>query len=122
MGAAESDAEVIGQRRDSGEAPLVIVSNRGPKDFIWKDGRWVLAASSGGLVSMLAPLTSRPDVLWFCCVSEPPDAARSGRGLFTTAADQVGESLHLIPVAVPARIYDAYYGQISNEVLWMLQH
>jgi trehalose 6-phosphate synthase len=28
----------------------------------------------------------------------------------------------VVPVALPAQVYQAYYGAISNEVLWMLQH
>ena len=76
--------------------------------------------AAGGLVSMLAPLAERPDVRWFCCVSEPPDADTAG--LFTTAADQTGGPLPVTPVPLPASVYHAYYGQISNEVLWMLQH
>ncbi|MBI4213761.1 MAG: trehalose-6-phosphate synthase [Chloroflexi bacterium] len=101
-------------------APLVIVSNRGPKDFVWRDDQWLAMPATGGLVSMLAPLAERPDVRWFCCVSEPPDA--DAAGLFTTAADQTGGPLPVTPVPLPASVYHAYYGQISNEVLWMLQH
>ncbi len=71
---------------------------------------------------MLAPLAKRPDVRWFCCVSEPPDAALATEGLYTTAADQAGGPLTVVPIPVPASIYHAYYGEISNEVLWMLQH
>jgi trehalose 6-phosphate synthase len=78
--------------------------------------------ASGGLVSMLAPLARRPDVRWFCCVSEPPDAALATEGLYTTAADQAGGHLTVMPIPMPASIYHAYYGEISNEVLWMLQH
>ena len=101
---------------------LVIVANRGPNDFVWTDGRWRTRPSSGGLVSMLAPLASRPDVAWCCCVSEPPEAVEARHGLYTTAADQAEPGLHVVPIALPAPIYHAYYGQISNEVLWMLQH
>ena len=71
---------------------------------------------------MLEPLARRPDVAWFCCVSEPPDAAHDRPGLFTTAVDQADPGLHVVPVPMPADMYHAYYGQISNEVLWMLQH
>ena len=60
---------------------ILIVSNRGPKDFVWDEGRWVARPSSGGLVSMLSPLASKPTVSWFCCVSEPPDAALAQEGL-----------------------------------------
>src|SRR5262249_43198924 len=54
--------------------------------------------------------------------SEPPDAQQARHGLFTTAADQTDPRLHVVPVPLPADTYHAYYGQISNEVLWMLQH
>jgi trehalose 6-phosphate synthase len=55
-------------------------------------------------------------------VSEPPDAEQARQGLYTTAADQTDPRLHVVPVPLPADTYHAYYGQISNEVLWMLQH
>ncbi|HUS16583.1 MAG TPA: trehalose-6-phosphate synthase, partial [Chloroflexia bacterium] len=103
---------------------IAIVANRGPKDFVWRADRqaWVTRPASGGLVSMLAPLARRPDVAWFCCVSEPPDALQAREGLFTTAADLTLPRLNVVPVPMPAAVYHAYYGQISNEVLWMLQH
>ncbi len=101
---------------------LVIVANRGPNDFVWADGQWRTRPSSGGLVSMLAPLASRTDVAWCCCVSEPPDALQARHGLYTTAADQCEPGLHVVPIPLPAPMFHAYYGQISNEVLWMLQH
>jgi trehalose 6-phosphate synthase len=71
---------------------------------------------------MLTPLARRSSVAWFCCVSEPPDAQQARQGLFTTAADQTDPRLHVVPVPLPAETYHSYYGQISNEVLWMLQH
>ncbi|HWL87319.1 MAG TPA: trehalose-6-phosphate synthase [Polyangiaceae bacterium] len=100
---------------------VVILSNRGPNDFVWRNGAWVVEPASGGLVSMLAPLAQRSDTTWFCCVSEPPDAAQEREGLFTTAADQ-GAEFDVVPVPLPADVYQPYYGRISNEVLWMLQH
>ena len=109
--------------KPTGSAPsIVIVANRGPRDFVWRHGRWVARTAAGGLVSMLAPLARQPNVVWYCCVSEPPDAQTARAGLFTTAADQADPSLHVVPVPLPANLYHAYYGQISNEVLWMLQH
>lgn len=101
---------------------LIIVSNRGPNDFVWENERWAVRAAAGGLVSMLDPLARQPDVSWFCCVSESPSAAEARNALFTTAADQTDTGHHIIPVPVPAKIYQDYYGAISNEVLWMLQH
>jgi trehalose 6-phosphate synthase len=101
---------------------IVIVANRGPNDFVWQDGIWVTRTATGGLVTMLTPLARRSSVAWFCCVSEPPDAQQARQGLFTTAADQTDPRLHVVPVPLPAETYHSYYGQISNEVLWMLQH
>jgi trehalose-6-phosphate synthase len=101
---------------------LIIVSNRGPNDFVWQDDHWVVRPASDGLVSMIDPLARQPDVTWFCCVSEAPPASESRAALFTTAADQTGPEHHIVPVPLPSKIYQAYYGTISNEVLWMLQH
>ncbi|MBV9354928.1 MAG: trehalose-6-phosphate synthase [Chloroflexi bacterium] len=101
---------------------LAIVANRGPNDFVWRDGAWVTRTATGGLVSMVTPLARQANVAWFCCVSEPPDAQQARDGLYTTAADQTDPRLHVVPVPLPAAMYHAYYGQISNEVLWMLQH
>jgi trehalose 6-phosphate synthase len=109
-------------RPAAADAGVVIIANRGPRDFVWSKGSWVVRPSSGGLVSMLTPLARQPNVVWFCCVSEPPDARNAERGLFTTAADQQDSRLHVVPVPLPAATYHAYYGEISNEVLWMLQH
>lgn len=100
----------------------VIIANRGPNDFVWQESGWTIRPASGGLVSMLEPLARQPDVAWLCCVSEPPGAEEAREGLFTTAADETDPNLHVLPVPVPARQYHAYYGLISNEVLWMLQH
>ena len=55
------------------------------------------------------------------CPSRPTRSKRA-KGLFTTAADQTDPRLHVVPVPLPAPTFHAYYGQISNEVLWMLQH
>jgi trehalose 6-phosphate synthase len=101
---------------------IIIISNRGPNDFVWKDEQWVPKTSTGGLVSMIGPLARRSDVTWFCCVSEPPSAAEARGALFTTVADQTDPDYNLIAVPLPSSVYRAYYGNISNEVLWMLQH
>lgn len=101
---------------------LIIVSNRGPNDFVWKDEGWIVRPASGGLVSMLDPLARAANVSWFCCVSEMPPTKESRSALFTTAADQTDPEHHIVPVPLPAQVYQDYYGAISNEVLWMLQH
>jgi trehalose-6-phosphate synthase/uncharacterized NAD(P)/FAD-binding protein YdhS len=116
---------VLGSAPKSKSAPagnVILISNRGPNDFVWNEERWVPRKASGGLVSMIEPLARQPDVTWFCCVSEPLAANEARGALYTTAADQTDLEHHLVPVPLPARIYRDYYGAISNEVLWMLQH
>jgi trehalose 6-phosphate synthase len=108
--------------RTSRTGNLIIVSNRGPNDFVWKEDRWIVRAASGGLVSMIDPLARSAGVTWFCCVSETPTASEARAALFTTAADQTDPEHHIVPVPLPAKVYQDYYGAISNEVLWMLQH
>jgi len=114
--------EITSPGGDEAAGNIILVSNRGPNDFVWKEDHWVPSPSSGGLVSMIEPLARQSDVTWFCCVSEPPLAGESRGALFTTAADQTDPAHHIVPVALPAHIYQSYYGTISNEVLWMLQH
>jgi trehalose 6-phosphate synthase len=122
MWRADASIRLRSQEVAVSRAGIVIVANRGPNDFVWENGAWITRTATGGLVSMLTPLARRASVAWFCCVSEPPDAAQARQGLYTTAADQTDPRLHVIPVPLPAETYHAYYGQISNEVLWMLQH
>ncbi len=93
---------------------LIIVSNRGPNDFVWESDHWVVRPSSGGLVSMIDPLARQADVSWFCCVSESPSASEARPELFTTAADQSDPEHHIAPVPLPSRIYQDYYGAISE--------
>jgi trehalose 6-phosphate synthase len=71
---------------------------------------------------MIEPLARRPDVAWFCCVSEPPGSETKRDALLTTAKDQADADLNVVPVPLPANMYQQYYGSISNEILWMLQH
>lgn len=104
------------------DATIAIVSNRGPHDFIWEEGTWVAKTATGGLVSMIEPLAREPNVAWFCCVSEPPGSEAERGALYVTAKDQTDPELNVVPIPLPAAIYQDYYGEISNEVLWMLQH
>jgi trehalose 6-phosphate synthase len=106
----------------SDEGTIAIMSNRGPHDFVWENGHWIARRATAGLTSMIEPLARQPNVVWFCCVSEPPGSEVERDALFTTAKDQIDPELNVVPVPLPAEIYQAYYGDISNEVLWMLQH
>src|SRR5437660_12290232 len=94
----------MNQTKDSARN-LIIVSNRGPNDFVWQDDHWMVRPASGGLVSMIDPLARQPDVTWFCCVSEAPPTSDSRAALFRTADDQTARWQHIWPVPVTAIIY-----------------
>ncbi len=100
----------------------VIVANRAPTNFIWQEGQWYPQQATNALSLMLEPLVRRPDVAWYCCVSEPPDAGKARDRFFAAIRNQVNADLQIIPVLLPAAVYHAYYDQICNEILWMLQH
>jgi trehalose-6-phosphate synthase len=104
------------------EGTVVIIANRGPHDFVREDGQWVAKVATGGLMSMIEPLARQPNVAWFCCVSEPPGSEAERDALYTTAKIRPIQDLNVVPVPLPASLYQDYYGEISNEVLWMLQH
>lgn len=104
------------------DGTIVIIANRGPHDFVWQNGLWVAKPATGGLMSMIEPLARQPNVAWFCCVSEPPGSEAERNALYVTAKDQTDPDLNVVPVPLPADIYQDYYGEISNEILWMLQH
>lgn len=110
------------ERQSADDSTIVIVANRGPHDFVWEKGHWIAKPATGGLVSMIEPLARQPNVAWFCCVSEPPGSEAERDALFVTAKDQTDADLNVVPVPLPAGLYHDYYGEISNEVLWMLQH
>jgi trehalose 6-phosphate synthase len=106
----------------SDEGTIVIVANRGPHDFVRENGRWVAKLATGGFAHMIVPLARQPNVAWFCCVSELPGTEAERDALYTTAKDQTDPDLNVVPVPLPAALFHDYYGEISNEVLWILQH
>ena len=59
---------------------LIIISNRGPNDFVWKDDHWEVRPAAGGLVSMIDPLArqARRDLvlLRFGSALQPANLAR----------------------------------------------
>ena len=101
---------------------IIILSNRGPHTFVWEDGRWIVKPRMDGFVSMIEPLARQPNVAWFCCVSEPPGIEAERDALYTTAKDQTDPDLNVVPVPLPASMYQDYYQRISNAVLWTVQH
>jgi trehalose 6-phosphate synthase len=99
------------------DAPIVLVSNRGPVSFAIDDAGAVVARKgSGGLVSGLGPLGERGDVTWVAAAFSDGDRKVAAGG----EAEAIGFRLHLLDF--PAEMWHDHYDVISNETLWFLHH
>jgi trehalose 6-phosphate synthase len=104
------------------QAPLlVIASNRGPFSFTTrKEGGFSARRGAGGLVTALAALAEKHDVLWIAAALSRGDhlwAYHHGE----TAQDVQGTYLQLIRTQSKKQ-YEQYYNEISNPLLWFIQH
>lgn len=97
----------------SGNAPLVVVSHRGP--CTWREVRGVSqwARAVGGLSSALDPVVRACGGTWLA--GADPDTPPEGPPRSVTGYD-----VH--PVPLSAREVDGYYRRVANGVLWPLLH
>lgn len=107
------------------DAPLVLVSNRGPVTFDTDEsGARTERRGTGGLVTALSGLVNhRSDTLWVASTMTDEDAVVSREN--DEQSFVVGESgseyrvrlVHSDPYA-----YDRFYNVIANPMLWFIQH
>jgi trehalose 6-phosphate synthase len=106
---------------------LIIASNRGPITFHRQpDGSFISRKGSGGLVTAVSGIASGIQPIWIAAAMGADDRARA------QAADQQGQTLILpngeksefrLRFVQPSRdAYHWYYNEISNPLLWFLQH
>src|SRR5215210_3486492 len=103
------------------DAPLVLVSNRGPVTY-QDDGS--VKRGTGGLVTALTGLASHRDATWIASAMTDADAQKSeeeGGRPFAIEAPHGGE-FHVRFVASDPGAYDAFYNVIANPMLWFIQH
>lgn len=102
------------------EPLIVIASNRGPFSFQRDEsGEFTYTRGQGGLVTALASVAEKRDVLWVACALSEDDEA------WVEAHDDTpqnvdGTTLRL--VCVDSVRYSQYYNQIANPLLWFLHH
>ncbi|MDQ3849810.1 MAG: trehalose-6-phosphate synthase [Actinomycetota bacterium] len=104
-----------------GEAPLVLVSNRGPVTFE-TDGSF--KRGTGGLVTALTGLASHRDAVWIASVLGEGDAARAreaGGKPFEVNTPE-GGAYQVRLVASDSETYDRFYNVFANPMLWFIQH
>lgn len=99
---------------------IVIASNRGPYSFKQdEDGEFQYTRGQGGLVTALAGVAEKHDVLWVACALSEADEAWS-KAHNDEPQDLDGTRIQLIRVDHDQ--YNAYYNQIANPLLWFLHH
>jgi trehalose 6-phosphate synthase len=102
------------------EAPLVLVSNRGPVTFEEGGG---MRRGTGGLVTALTGLATHRRVLWIASAMTDEDVAvaRETAGApVSVELDDVHYEVVLVESEVGA--YDRFYNVIANPILWFIQH
>lgn len=105
------------------DAPLILVSNRGPITFARRpDGSRAAERGGGGLVTALAGLIDHTPALWISAALGPEDVemAREQQGAF--AVPDVGADTRLRLVEIDEHTYHQYYNVVANPMLWFIQH
>src|SRR3954449_8983013 len=103
------------------DAPLVLVSNRGPVTF-QEDGS--AKRGTGGLVTALTGLASHRDAVWIASALTGGDvekAKEEGDKPFTVRSPAGGE-YQVRLVASDPEAYDRFYNIFANPMLWFIQH
>lgn len=102
---------------------ILVASNRGPVSFAVEDGALVPRRGPGGLVSALAPVVQETGGLWVASAMDEADrrrASESRDGRMEVSIDDARYLLRLLSFEEP--IFDRYYNQVSNRLLWFLHH
>lgn len=108
------------------DAPLVLVSNRGPVTFdVDEDGQRTKRRGTGGLVTALTGLVNhRSDTLWVASAMTEEDAlvsAEHDHRSFTV--DPTPDTEYRVRlVSSEPEAYDGFYNVIANPMLWFIQH
>jgi trehalose 6-phosphate synthase len=99
------------------DAPLLIVSNRGPLRFsTGADGRREARRGGGGLVTALSALTSTRPITWVASALSEDDVEVAAEGAYRDG------NLTLRLVAHDREEYDRYYNVFANPTLWFIHH
>ncbi|MFF0294176.1 trehalose-6-phosphate synthase [Kitasatospora sp. NPDC004614] len=108
----------------SGAAPILVASNRGPVSFRTEDdGTLSLRRGGGGLVSGLSAIDD-PNAVWVCAALSDADrtaARRAPDGRLDRAGHDVGgQAVRMLDID-PETFALAYNG-VANSTLWFVHH
>jgi trehalose 6-phosphate synthase len=115
--------EEYAQRLLQGFHP-VIAANRAPVEVQRKGNRYTGVRGAGGLVSALSSLAVSTDAVWVGAARTDADrelAVKHPRSPVKVTADD-GRTYRISFVNPDEEAYELYYNQISNPLLWFIQH
>jgi trehalose 6-phosphate synthase len=101
------------------KALIIIASNRGPFTFHKQGNTFSVERGAGGLVTALAALAERHEVLWVAAAMSEDDRLWSQQH---QGKVQTVEGIHLKLVEPSLQAYEGYYNEIANPLLWFIQH
>jgi trehalose 6-phosphate synthase len=109
------------------ERPLIVASNRGPVTFTAQaDGHFTHSQGSGGLVTAVSAVLQEHQAIWIAAAMTGGDRERvkkadtDGEALITPEGSDNKFKLRFVVADTDA--YNKYYNEISNPLLWFLQH
>jgi trehalose 6-phosphate synthase len=104
------------------DAPVVVVSNRGPITFeVASSGERTYRRGIGGLVTALSGALRERGGLWIASAISEADRSVAAETP-TVEADLGGSAITVRLVDVPPDRYRAYYDEFSNRVMWFVHH
>lgn len=108
----------------AGNRRIIVASNRGPIEFHrGANGRLTTKRGSGGVVTAFATLARSLPLTWIAATMSDGD-----RQMFPDASAPAREvrlgrqPLHVRYVNIEPDVYARHYDEVSNELLWFLQH
>ncbi len=112
--------QVLGGRRP------IVVANRPPVDSRRApDGRERITRGGGGLVTAMGALARATDAVWVAAERGEGDrrlAAAALDGGPATVTTEDGDRFRVAYVGLDPEAYELYYNEISNPLLWFIQH
>jgi trehalose 6-phosphate synthase len=105
---------------------LIIATNRGPVEYyLSQDAKLKHRRGPGGVVTALTSANSRMDVTWVAMAMTEADRiatkeAQQHDGVMRSPLP--GQNMLLRYVTIPKTAYRKHYEEISNQLLWFLQH
>ena len=107
----------------SNDVNIVLVSNRAPVSFLESDGGgFETKRGAGGLAGALDPVARRlgDHAVWIAAATSDVDRAALEAGAVDGLREALGYPVKLIDI--DKDMYDLYYNDISNRMLWFANH